>query len=31
LRNTMNRDTNAVLDMLHVFTEEALRGARPVE
>jgi hypothetical protein len=31
LRNTMNRDANAALNVLNVFTEEALRGARPVE
>jgi hypothetical protein len=30
-RNTTNRDADAALNMLHVFTEEALRGARPVD
>jgi hypothetical protein len=31
LRSTMNRVANAALSMLHVVTEEALRGARLVE
>jgi hypothetical protein len=31
LRNSVNRDANAALNMLHVFSEEALHGARPVE
>jgi hypothetical protein len=30
-RRTMKRDANATLSMLNVFTEEALRGARPVQ